>query len=106
MSTFTLPTGSGLAYPATRLTKQIKITGSFVTAYSDSTSEGYKVIKTDFSALTQAVDEYTQTTAISGNIALLTDVMFIDRIEGAVIGTPIDAWEPNSYHAFRGVVIG
>lgn len=106
MSTFTLPTGSGLAYPTTRLTKQIKITGSFVTAYSDSTSEGYKVIKTDFSALTQAVDEYTQTTAVSGNIALLTDVMFIDRIEGAAIGTPIDAWEPNSYHAFRGVVIG
>lgn len=106
VSEFNLPSGAGLTYPATRLTKQLKVTGSFVTAYPVAEPDGYKVVKTDFSALSQQVDQYTQVPSLKGSISLLTDVMFINRIEGAALGTSIDAWEPNSFHVFRGSVIG
>ena len=93
-------------YPASRLTKQLKITGSFVTSYPTTEPSGYKVITTQFSALTQAVDEYTLQPKLNGIISLLTDVAFIDRVEGIEPGTSIDAWESNSFHIFSGGVVG
>lgn len=103
---FNLPSGSGLVYPASRLTKQLKVTGSFVTTYPTSEPSGYKLVTTQFSALTQEVDEYTLQPKLKGSISLFTDVMFIDRIEGVEPGTPIDGWESNSFHIFSGGIVG
>lgn len=106
VSEFNLPSGSGLVYPASRLTKQLKVTGSFVTTYPTSEPSGYKLVTTQFSVLTQAVDEYTLQPKLKGSISLFTDVMFIDRIEGVEPGTSIDGWESNSFHIFSGGIVG
>lgn len=106
VSEFELPSGSGLAYPASRLTKQLKVTGSFVTTYPTTEPSGYKLVTTQFSAITQEVDEYTVQPRLKGSISLFTDVMFIDRVEGIDPGTSIDAWESNSFHIFNGGIVG
>lgn len=106
VASFQLPSGSGLTYPASRLTKQLKVTGSFVTTYPTSEPAGYKLVTTQFSALTQEVDEYTLQPKLQGSISLFTDVMFIDRVEGVDPGTSIDAWESNSFHIFSGGIVG
>lgn len=103
---FKLPSGSGLAYPSARLTKQLKITGSFVTAYPVESPSGYITMTTNFSALTQVVNQYNDEESLSGKISILVDAALVENIEGISFGDSIDAWEPNSFHMFEGGVVG
>lgn len=103
-----LPTGVGLSYPSSKLTKQLKITGSFVTAYPVSNPNGYKVAETQFTALTQAIDAVAianGTSGMKGTISILTNVSFVDSVIGVDPGTTIDGFANNAFYAFNGTAI-
>lgn len=104
-STFTLPQGAGLQYPKSRLTKQIKITGSFVNAYATTSPQGYMVMNTSFSALTDATSAYDSNDYTEGVISFLTDAELIQSVTGLPLGTQLDCWQTGSFHCFKGVVM-
>lgn len=104
-STFTLPQGAGLQYPKSRLTKQIKITGSFVNAYATTSPQGYMVMNTSFSALTDATSAYDSNDYTEGVISFLTDAELIQSVTGLPLGTQLDCWQTGGFHCFKGVVI-
>lgn len=104
-STFTLPQGAGLQYPKSRLTRQIKITGSFVNAYATTSPQGYMVMNTSFSALTDATSAYDSNDYTEGVISFLTDAELIQSVTGLPLGTQLDCWQTGSFHCFKGVVI-
>lgn len=105
VSGFTIPQGLGLSYPLSCLTKQLKITGTFTTAYPTTNPTGYTVIATDFTAMSQTYDAYSGQQNISGSIAFHTNATLVENFLGIEAGTPVDGWEPNSFHAFQGGVI-
>lgn len=98
---FTLPQGSGLVYPTACLTKQLKVTGTFVSAYY-STGVWY-VADTSFSAITQVFDQYSQEITAKGNIAYHTKTTLVPS---TISQTSIAAWEPDTFHLFYGGSIG
>ena len=104
-STFTLPQGAGLQYPKSRLNKQIKITGSFVNAYATTSPQGYMVMNTSFSALTDATSAYDSNDYTEGVISFLTDAELIQSVTGLPLSTQLDCWQTGSFHCFKGVVI-
>lgn len=117
-STFTLPQSIGLSYPVTRLTKQLKVTGNFITAYrttdSGSGVSGYSVKNTNFTILTQKYLTYTDVREfIQGVISFYTKTSFVQDVEGVDGDTllalgdefAIDGWESGSYHIFYGGAI-
>lgn len=108
---FSFPQALGLQYPATRLTKTIKITGEFVTAYPTTDIDGgsgYNIADTSFSALVYPGS--TTTTDMKGIISFKTDVEFVDTIYGlpneqdddSVLPMSIDSWSSDSFHIFYG----
>lgn len=108
---FSLPQGSAFSYPETSIVKQMKVTGDFVTAYSSEDPLGYIVMKTSFTALTQKYigTSTTGTQSEKGTISFLSESEYIDdfvSINGLDQGVPIDGWESNSYHVFKGWTIG
>ena len=101
VGTFSLPQGSGLVYPTACLTKQLKVTGTFTSAYL-SNGDWY-VADTSFSALTQVYDPYSQAIEAVGNIAYHTKTTLVPS---AITQTSIAAWEPDTFHLFYGGSIG
>ena len=104
-SEFELPQGAGLQYPKSKLTKQIKITGSFVNAYATTSPQGYMVMNTSFSALTDVTSAYDTTDSTKGVISFLTDAELIQSVTGLPLGTQLDCWQTGSFHCFSGVVV-
>ena len=104
-STFEIPQGAGLTYPQKRLNKQIKVTGSFVNAYVTNDPAGYMVLDTNFSALSQTYDQYSDDGTVKGSIAFYVRAMVVSNVTGMPAGTSIDAWESNAFHCFWGMVI-
>lgn len=97
---FELPQGSALSYPKACMQKQLKITGTFVSAYySDQT---WYTTNTAFSAITAVYDQYDMTTTIKGNIAFHSTTTLITAEIGA---TSIPVWETDTYHLFYGGAI-
>lgn len=105
-SKFVLPQGAGLIYPKNRLTKRVKITGSFVNAYSIDAPKGYMVLDTNFTALTDIYDEYDTTKHATGTVAFYVDANAVTSVAGLSSDTPLDCWESNAFHVFQGAVIG
>lgn len=105
-SKFSLPQGAGLNYPRNRMTKQIKVSGSFVNAYPVDSPTGYMILDTNFSLLTEAYDSYSTEKTVEGTVAFFVDAQIVDNIVGLPVGTPIDAWESNAFHYFVGSTIG
>ena len=98
--TFTLPQGSELIYPNRCLTRPIKVTGSFTTAYKVMNAQ-WVVIATNFTIQTGTYNVANDVTS-SGTIAFdsITDLV---NSENMTIGVDsIDGWEPGSYHIFNG----
>ena len=97
---FDLPQGSGLTYPKACMTRQLKITGTFTSAYY---SEGiWYVTDTSFSALTQQYDQYEVSETISGNIAFHSKTSLIDA---GLSQTSIPVWDTDTFHMFNGGII-
>ena len=112
-STFTLPQSIGLSYPVTKMSKQLKVTGDFLTAYLsyNGGSPGYFVKKTTFTILTQKYLRYsTVKEFIQGVISFYTQTSFIPDAAGADTSTliayssekAIDGWGAGDYHIFYG----
>lgn len=108
-STFTLPQSIGLSYPVTKLTKQIKVTGTFITAYYGS--DGYTVKTTTFTMLTQKYLQYTSVKEfINGVISFYTRTSKVTDVTGVDEDTlmalndqfAIDGWDTGAYHIFYG----
>lgn len=106
VSAFTLPQGTTLTYPSTRLKSQLKVTGSFVTCYYSTADNGYITITTNFTALTNAYGGSIEAGLnIQGTISFLSDAKFIRIANGITNGQNIDGWESGSYHIFYGGVV-
>lgn len=107
VSNFDLPQGLGLIYPKTKLSKQLKVTGSFISAYPIDSATKFMVINTHFTALSQCYSEYDSNANISGVISFLIDTLEVDNITGIdnTVGKSIDGWNPDSFHLFSGGVI-
>lgn len=103
LSKFKLPQGYGLLYPDTCLTKSIKITGSFVSAYlSSSPSDVWVVTNTNFTAVTGVYDAFAQGESIEGTISFHSDT---NVIAADLDVETIPGWQPDTYHIFSGGVI-
>ena len=102
-SMFTLPQGNALSYPEKKLTRQIKVSGTFVNAYP--ANDGYMVMDTSFSALTNAYDALTEETAVKGTIAFYCDAMLVESVLGLEGNPPLDCWESGAWHIFKGVAL-
>lgn len=101
---FVLPQGSGLAYPKNRLTDNIKITGSFVTAYPSTSPVGYVLKTTQFTAVTQKYADDGQT-EIAGDITFYTDASIVTATSGIAPGATLDGWASGKFHIFFGGIV-
>lgn len=106
---FKFPQSLGLPYPSTKISKSIKVTGAFVTAYPGPRETGYIVKDTKFTALSYGVQNIT---SLSGVISFKTDVSHVERVfgigaygEGLDLLPNIDSWTTGSYHVFEGGTI-
>lgn len=103
LSSFHLPQGFGLMYPETCLTKPLKVTGTFVSAYhTTSPDEGWVVTDTTFTALTGTYDAFQTDHGIDGTIAFHANTNVIPADFGV---ETIPGWQSDTYHIFSGGVI-
>ena len=98
--TFNLPQGSELVYPTRCVTKPLKVTGSFTTAYLVENAQ-WVVIATNFTVQTGTYNPTTDVIS-SGTIAFdsTTDLLGSENMTMDV--TVIDGWNPGTYHIFYG----
>ena len=75
----------------------IQVTGQFISAYTSETPEGYVVQDTKFSLMTPYYDQYANKLG-AGDIAFLIDASVVQIAEP----TPIDEWDPGTFHSFYG----
>lgn len=111
-SGFRLPQGGGLTYPRASLTRSLKVTGTFVTAYykgADSGQDTFAVMTTNFTAVSQVYNPYQPDTY--GTISFLTqcdevtDIGGVDMDAVRTYGAEIPGWD-RSFHIFSGGVLG
>lgn len=97
---FILPQGESLIYPIACLTKTLKVSGEFTSAYySDGT---WYVTDNSFSLATGIYSEASTQTTMSGTIAFHS---VTSLVPSTLSQTSIDVWEPDSYHMFKGGAI-
>lgn len=102
---FILPQSIGLNYPVTRMTHQIKVTGSFISHYWVAQESAYMMKHTDFSAITQKYDRTTLQNVVTGTISFYTDAEYLSHINGITPGTTVDGWDLNTPHYFVGGIV-
>lgn len=103
---FTLPQGSGLIYPQGCLTRQLKVTGTFTSAYF--TDSGWLVSETSFTALSEKYDRYSATmvTEATGSIAFHEKVKLINATLGSDVEVGgIAPWQHDTYNLFYGGIV-
>lgn len=102
VSAFEIPQGSSLSYPVSKLTKSMKLSGSFITAYptSNNSNTVYQVIETMFTAYSGTYQ--SDDTVSKGTISFSLNTFTTENVEGISISTPIDGWDSTSYHIFTG----
>ena len=98
ISDFVLPQGQGLTYPKSAITRALKVTGAFVSAYKAQGT--WVVTDTNFTALTTTYDKWIEDNNTTGSIAFHSDTNLIPCDADSIPG-----WDPNSYHIFEGGVI-
>ena len=96
---FVLPQGSNLIYPSACLTRVLKVTGQFTSAYYSD--ENWYVTDNSFTLATGTYSA-TSTTSMTGTIAFHSVTTLIPS---TISQTSIDVWEPDSYQIFRGGAI-
>lgn len=106
-SEFSLPQSVGLPFPVSRLNKQLKVTGEYITAYpmSVTTPQGYRVKNTNFTALSEAYTNYAAGIMVPGVIAFHTEVEIVTAVSGLASTSSIDGWETGKFHIFSGGAI-
>lgn len=97
---FELPQGQGLTYPVSAVTRPLKITGSFISAYLPDGGDGaWFITDTNFSALSKTYNEFSGTVDV-GSITFYADTK---KVFSSI--STIQEWEPGKYHMFAGGVI-
>lgn len=92
-----LPQGSSLIYPTACLTRQLKVDGTFTSAYFSE--EHWYVTDTSFTLLSGVYNELEPASPIKGQVAFHSKTsLVVAEIEQ----TSIEAWESDTYHVFRG----
>ena len=95
---FTIPQGADLNYPVECITKALKVTGTFTTAYYSTPDAKWIVSDTTFTALSGT---YSAASGMSdGTIAFYNKPAMIPSTYTNV--ETIDGWTPGSYHIFYG----
>ena len=90
-------------YPETCITKPIKSTGTFVSAYhTSSPDDSWVVTDTSFTALTGTYDAFQTDHGITGTIAFHADTNVIPADLGV---DTVPGWQSDTYHIFSGGVI-
>lgn len=97
---FVLPQGASLSYPIACLTRTLKITGTFTSAYYSD--ENWYVTDTSFTMETDIFDPYSTATQMTGEVAFHSKTSLIPS---TISQTSIKPWEPDTYHLFRGGAI-
>lgn len=97
---FILPQGENLIYPQACLSKTIKVSGSFTSAYYSG--EYWYVTDNTFSIETGTYTAEDTETSMTGTMAFhsVTSLVDVDLSR-----TSISPWEPDSYHVFSGGAI-
>ena len=98
--TFNLPQGQDLVYPNRCITKSLKITGSFTTAYAVQNAQ-WVVIATNFTAQTGVYNPETDVTS-SGTIGFYSDTSLLNSENMTMNIQQMDCWEAGTYHIFYG----
>lgn len=97
---FTLPQGSTLIYPSACLTRVLKVTGQFTSAYY---SDGmWYLTDNSFTLQTGTYDPYSTVNTLEGTIAFHSKTSLIPS---TITQTSIEVWEPDTYHVFSGGAI-
>lgn len=104
VSKFKVPQSNGLSYPTNRVNKQIKISGTFESAYANDNPQGYLMMTTDFTALSQYYDTTTET-EVDGQLSIFMNAENISNVVGVNAGEVLDGWSTDSYHPFEGVIV-
>lgn len=97
---FNLPQGSSLIYPQACLTRVLKVTGEFTSAYLSD--DYWYVTDTSFTLQTGTYDPYSLVTTIPGTIAFHSKTALVPNV---LEQTSIEVWEPDTYHVFSGGAI-
>lgn len=110
---FTLPQGSRLTYPASKFTRAIKVSGSFISGYIPSNMSSFKIYIADinFTVLTDVYDGMKSKSTIFGRMTIVDDSYITSSIGGdgyASDGINVDMPGINTteFHSFLGGVIG
>lgn len=95
-----LPQNSSLPYPAACITKPLKVSGEFTSAYLSNPNSTWYISDNSFSLLTEAYVEGTD--YIGGTIAFHSTTTLLPS---TVAQGSIPAWERGSWHIFQGGTI-
>lgn len=104
VSKFKVPQSNGLSYPISRVNKQVKISGTFESAYANDSPQGYLMMTTNFTALSQYYDATTET-EVDGQLSIFMNAENITNVVGVNAGEILDGWSTDSYHPFEGVIV-
>lgn len=95
-----IPTGENLIYPIACMTRVLKISGSFTSAYY--ADDSWYVTDNNFTLQTNAYDPATTTGKLTGTVAFHSVTTLV---QSTISQTSIAPWEPDTYHVFSGGAI-
>lgn len=106
---FELPQTSTFQYPKSKLTKKMKVTGEFVTAYKEYISQDWIVKNTNFTIVTNRYDEDKVSDTYGnnlGDISILTNIYTVSSFTGNIgDASDTEGWRRGSWNIFSGGII-
>ena len=106
---FELLQGNGFTYPVTKLTRNLKLSGSFITAYrtkeDQDLGEGFIVYDSNVTVTTDQYDGEDTTMYAKGTISIYVKSEFVTNVIGLDADTSIDGWRTDEYHIISGGVV-
>lgn len=109
VSKFQLLQGNGFTYPVTKLTKNLKLSGSFITAYhtteGQDLGEGFIVYDSNVTVTTNKYDETADINYASGTLSIYVKSEFVTNVIGLDENTSIDGWRTDEYHVISGGIV-
>lgn len=106
---FNLAQSAGFEYPISAFAKELKLSGSFITAYKTTGVDGedgiFMMYDNNVTVTTKEYDGEPTTTCAEGKIAIYVKSEQVDNIIGLDDGNTIDGWRVDEYHQIGGGVI-
>jgi len=101
---FTIPQGRGLNYPVTRVTRPLKVSGTFVNAYPThiGNTQPFIVLQNHFTVLSQVASNNVDELDIAGTITIFQDAVIVNAQNIAHDSTYLDSMSPGAFHIFQG----